>query len=145
MGRATGGGEQSASRRARPPRVVDARELFEQARSLWRGGRIRDAADAYQALLSAHPRDPRAGLAAFELGRLRMDQLGDMPGAVQALERAVALAPGSEFREDAMARLVAATAGAHDLTGCARARDQYLAEYPAGVHRRTVAAACGAR
>jgi hypothetical protein len=65
-----------------------------------------------------------------------------MRGAVQALERAVALAPGSEFREDAMARLVAAHAAAHDGVRCARARDQYLAKFPSGVHRRTVAAAC---
>ena len=135
-----------ASRPARSARAAgDAKELFEQARSLWRDGRIREAADAYQALLSTHPRDPRAGLAAFELGRLRMDRLNDMPGAVQALERAVVLAPGAELREDAMARLVAASAGAHDRAGCERARDQYLGDYPAGVHRRTVAAACGAR
>ena len=96
-----------AARVALAARDTDAKELFEQARRLWRDGHIREAADAYQALLSSHPRDPRAGLAAFELGRLRMDRLGDMPGAVQALERAVALAPGAELREDAMARLVA--------------------------------------
>ena len=88
-----------------------------------------------------HPRDPRAGLAAFELGRLRMDRLGDMPGAVQALEQAVALAPGAELREDALARLVAASAAAHDHAVCTRARARYLTEYPSGVHHRTVSAA----
>ena len=103
------------------------------------------AAEKYQELLDNHPRDPRAGLAAFELGRLRMDRLGDMRGAMQALEQAVALAPGAEFREDALARLVAASAGAHDGPGCTKARDRYLAAYPTGVHRRTVAAACGTR
>jgi hypothetical protein len=41
-----------------------------------------------------------------------------------------------------VARLVAANAAAHDMTACAHARDQYLAEFPSGVHRRTVAAAC---
>ena len=102
---------------------------------------MEDAARTYQALLSAHPRDPRAGLAAFELGRLRMDRLNDMPGAVQALEQAVALAPGAELREDALARLVAAAAAAHDHPRCARARTRYLTEYPAGVHHRTVSAA----
>jgi transmembrane sensor len=127
---------------ARPTHVTGPRELFEQARGQWRRGHIQQAADTYQALLNDFPRDGRAGLAAFELGRLRMDRLGDMRGAVQALERAVALAPGSEFREDAMARLVAAHAGAHDRAGCVRARDQYLTEFPSGVHHRTVAAAC---
>jgi len=117
---------------------------LEQASSLWRAGRVREAAETYQALLSTHPRDPRAGLAAFELGRLRMDRLGDLAGAVKALDRAVALAPSSGFREDALARLVTAHARLIDAAGCRRARDQYLREFPAGVRKRTVAAACGA-
>jgi len=121
--------------------VADAREQFEQARGEWRAGRIDAAAKTYQALLASHPRDPRAGLAAFELGRLRMDRLGDMPGAVQALQQAVALAPGAELREDALARLVAASAAARDHGVCARSRTRYLTEYPTGVHRRTVSAA----
>jgi len=125
-------------RAARKPAVADARELFEQARSLWRAGRIDAAAQTYQTLLAGHPRDPRAGLAAFELGRLRMDRLGDMPGAVRALEQAVTLAPGAELREDALARLVAASAAAHDRSVCRRARDRYLADYAGGVHHRTV-------
>ena len=125
-------------RAARKPAVADARELFEQARSLWRAGRIDAAAQTYQALLAGYPRDPRAGLAAFELGRLRMDRLGDMRGAVRALEQAVALAPGAELREDALARLVAASAAAYDRSVCKRARDRYLANYPGGVHHRTV-------
>ena len=129
--------------RSRPR--ADARALFEQARGQWRAGKIEEAAHTYQALLSAHPRDPRAGLAAFELGRLRMDRLNDMPGAVQALEQAVALAPGAELREDALARLAGASAGAGDRAGCARARERYLTEYPGGVHHRTVAAVCDAR
>lgn len=135
----------SSSSRTRPVHVSDARELFEHARGLWRAGRIRSAAETYQTLLTTYPRDPRAGLAAFELGRLRMDRLGDVPGAVRALEQAVALAPGAELREDALARLAAANAGAHDPNGCARVRDRYLSEYPTGVHRRTVAAVCHAR
>ncbi len=113
-------GKPHAAHGARP--AADARELFEQARGQWRAGHIAEAARMYQALLVSHPRDPRAGLAAFELGRLRMDRLNDMPGAVQALEQAVALAPGAELREDALARLVAASAGAHDRARCTRAR-----------------------
>ena len=120
---------------------ADARALFEQARSAWRAGNMEEAARTYQALLAAHPRDPRAGLAAFELGRLRMDRLGDMPGAVRALQQAVTLAPGAELREDALARLVSASAAAHDRARCTRARTRYLTDYPSGVHHRTVSAA----
>ena len=128
------------SRAARPP-AGDARELFERARSEWRAGRMAEAAKMYQELLASYPRDPRAGLAAFELGRLRMDRLADMPGAVRALQQAVALAPGPELREDALARLVAASAAAHDHAVCARTRARYLTDYPSGVHHRTVSAA----
>jgi TolA-binding protein len=124
-------------------RASDARELLEQASGLWREGRVREAAQAYQTLLSTYPRDPRAGLAAFELGRLRMDRLGDLAGAVRALERAVAQAPGSSFREDALARLVTAYASVHNRAECERARERYLREFPGGVRRRSVAAACG--
>ncbi len=125
-------------------RASDARELLEQASGLFREGRVAEAAQAYQALLSTYPRDARAGLAAFELGRLRMDRLNDAAGAVRAFERAVALAPrSSSFREDALARLTSAYAAVGNSSGCQRSRDRYLDEFPNGVRRRTVAAACG--
>jgi transmembrane sensor len=137
----TSAAKRHAATRSAHPAPADARTLFEQARSEWRAGHIEEAARTYQALLAAHPRDPRAGLAAFELGRLRMDRLSDMPGAIQALEQAVALAPGAELREDALARLVAAASAAHDRSRCTRARTRYLTDYPAGIHHRTVSAA----
>jgi transmembrane sensor len=134
-------GKPHPAARAAHPGPADARTQFEEARGQWRAGKIAEAARTYQALLTAHPHDPRAGLAAFELGRLRMDRLNDLPGAVQALEQAVALAPGAELREDALARLVAAAAAAHDRPRCTRARTRYLTDYPSGVHHRTVSAA----
>ncbi|MFZ5892047.1 MAG: FecR domain-containing protein [Myxococcota bacterium] len=124
-------------------RAASAKELFEQASGLWREGRAAEAAQAYQSFLSTYPRDARAGLAAFELGRLRMDRLSDLPGALRALERAVALAPGSGFREDALARIVTASASLGQVSRCSSARERYLREYPNGVHRQRVAKACG--
>ncbi|HET9930851.1 MAG TPA: FecR domain-containing protein [Polyangiaceae bacterium] len=120
-----------------------ARELFEQASGLWRDGRPAEAAQAYQNLLSTYPRDARAGLAAFELGRLRMDRLGDLPGALKALERALTTAPGSSFREDALARIVRASSTLGNASRCNSAREQYLREFPNGVHRLSVTKACG--
>lgn len=124
--------------------VPTARELFEQASGFWRVGRAQEAADAYQRLVSTYPRDGRAGLAAFELGRLRMDRLGDMRGALRALERALTLAPGSSFREDALARIVHASVALGNASRCSSAREQYLREYPNGVHRLRVTMACRA-
>jgi TolA-binding protein len=120
-----------------------ARELLEEANEYRREGRLAEAARSYESLLARHPNDGRAGLAAFELGRLRMDRLGDLPGAIQALERAMTLAPGSGFREDAMARLVTAYGRSGNNARCTRARDAYLKRYPEGVHRQTVAKQCG--
>ncbi len=118
------------------------RELLDEANALRRAGQLRQAAEAYDSLLKRYPGDPRAGLAAFELGRLRMDSLRDLPGAAQALERAVALAPGSGFREDAIARLVQVYDGLGRNADCSRARDRYLKHYPSGVHRDAVAVRC---
>ena len=123
---------------------VTAAELFESANTARQGGDARGAAAAYEALLRRHPGDARAGLAAFELGRLKMDQLGDTRGAVAALQRAVAGAPGSAFREDALARLVRAYATLGNGEACERTRSAYLETYPNGVHAAAVGRACGA-
>lgn len=133
----------SSSEATRAAHDLTSREMLDAANSARRAGDARGAADAYEQLLKKFPTDGRAGLAAFELGRLRMDRLADMGGAVQPLERAVRLAPGSGFREDAMARLVTAYAAVGRGADCTRARDAYLASYPAGVHRDSVARGCG--
>jgi len=121
---------------------ASARELLDQANWARRSGQTRDAAQAYETLLRRFPNDGRAGLAAFELGRLRMDSLADFAGAAQALERAVALAPGSAFREDALARLTLAYTRLGRHADCARARSRYLTSYPNGVHKDAVSARC---
>ncbi|HVU03585.1 MAG TPA: FecR domain-containing protein [Polyangiaceae bacterium] len=131
-----------ASARARPTDgEPTAQELFERGNAARQSGDARGAATAYEALLRHHPTDARAGLAAFELGRLRMDQLGDLKGATVALERAAAMAPG--FREDALARLVSAYGTLGDQARCEGARSAYLGSHPNGVHAAAVRKACG--
>jgi len=120
-----------------------AQELFETANASRQAGDARGAAASYEALLRRHPSDARAGLSAFELGRLRMDQLGDTRGAVVALQRAVSAAPGSAFREDALARLVRAYATLGNVESCERTRSAYLGSYPSGVHAAAVRKGCG--
>jgi TolA-binding protein len=120
-----------------------AQELFESANAARQAGDARDAAVSYEALLHRYPADARAGLAAFELGRLKMDQLGDPRGAVAALQRAVATAPSSGFREDALARLARAYGTLGKVESCERMRSAYLASYPNGVHAAAVRKACG--
>ncbi len=122
---------------------LDARQLFDQGNAARRRGDAAAAARAYEQLLANHPGDARSGLAAFELGRLRMDRLGDLHGAVAALRRAVTLAPGAGFKEDAMARLVDAYAAMGASDSCEKARKAYLDAFPSGVHAAAVAQKCG--
>jgi len=122
-----------------------ARALLDQGNAARRAGDSRGAANAYQSLLTKYPRDPRAALAAFELGRLRMGPLSDVAGAVRAFQSAAALAPGSAIREDAMAHLVEAYAVSGQTTLCESARDAYLKGYTNGVHAAAVRRQCSAR
>jgi len=126
---------------AAPPTTPGPKELLETANSARLAGRTRDAAQAFDALRTRYRSDPRAGLAAFELGRLRLDALGDPAGAVEAFGDAMALAPAAGFREDAEARRVEALDRMHDGR-CRAARDAYLARYPGGLHATAVGARC---
>jgi TolA-binding protein len=133
----------AARRRAQREAAADAGEMFDHANLARRAGRLEDAAELYAEVVSRYPRDRRASLAAFELGRLRMDSLRDVRGAVKALERALKLDDHGAFAEDALARLVLAEEATGDHAGCSRARSRYLARYPEGVHAQHVAERCG--
>jgi len=130
--------EAPAAGRRPPP--SDPRLLLEQANAARRSGDVEQAAALLETLRVRHPRDPRAALATFELGRLRLDALGDLPGAVQALQQSIALAPTGVFREDAEACLATAYARMRDRPRCEHARQDYLGHYPAGTHTAEVSA-----
>jgi transmembrane sensor len=122
--------------------VEGPRELLARATEARTSGRPRDAALALDTLRKRYRSDSRAGLAAFELGRVRMDALSDPAGAAEAFADAIALAPGAPFREDAEARRVEALDALPDRGRCERVRDAYLARYPTGLHARQVATRC---
>lgn len=136
--------EAEASGRPRGPAARDraAARIFERANLARRAGRMRDAADAYAELLARHPGDARAGLSAFELGRIRMDALGDPRGAIDALERAAAAGAAASFHEDALARMVVAYDAEGRREACRKARERYLDRYPSGVHAHALRARC---
>jgi transmembrane sensor len=70
-----------------------------------------------------HPRDPRAPLAAFTLGRVLLDELGRPREAAQAFAHARALAPQGALAADALAREVEAWSRAGEP---GRAREKAL-------------------
>jgi TolA-binding protein len=122
--------------------VDDASTLFSRASLARRAGRMRDAADGYAELLSRFPSDARAGLSAFELGRIRMDALGDADGAIRALEEALRTGGTASFHEDALARIVIASDALGRRQACRDARARYLARHPNGVHAQVLSARC---
>jgi tetratricopeptide (TPR) repeat protein len=122
--------------------VDDAGALFSRASLARRAGRMRDAADGYAELLARFPADARAGLSAFELGRIRMDALGDPDGAIRALEEALRSAGTASFHEDALARIVIASDALGRRQACRDARARYLARHPNGVHAQVLSARC---
>ena len=135
-------GEQHAEPTSRPV-APGPRELLQSANEARLGGHAREAALAFDTLRRRFREDPRAGLAAFELGRLRFDALGDPRGAAEALADSIALAPNAPFREDAEAQLVEALDQMHDVGQCGAARRAYFARYPnGGLHAASVATHC---
>jgi transmembrane sensor len=89
-------------------------------------------------LLSSHPGDPRAPLAAFTLGRVLLDDLGRPREAADAFARARAASPGGAMAEDALAREVEAWSRAGEAT-MARARaEEYVRRHPKGRREKLV-------
>ena len=133
-----------ASRRGgrRGPAAPDAKSLLDDAQRAIAQGHTTDAARLFDAIRRDHRRDARAGLAAFELGRLRLDALGDPSGAEEAFRDAIRLAREAGLRDDAEARRVEALEKMGSKPACVRARGAYLAAHPSGVHRSEVAARC---
>ncbi len=120
-------------------------KLFRIAEVARAAGHLRDAERAFDTLRRRHRGDARAGLAAFELGRLRLDSLGNPAGAAEALGDAIALSPGAAFREDAEARRVHALHALGNTAACGKARDAYLSRYPSGAHAAIVRTLCSTR
>jgi ferric-dicitrate binding protein FerR (iron transport regulator) len=130
------------TRAAPAPPPLAASQLFEAARTARGAGDVEGAARSYAALLKQYPNDERAGIAALELGRLRMDSQHAYGPAADAFRRAIAAAPNEGVREDAMARLVEALDALRDRDGCSKERQKYLARYPKGVHAAAVEGHC---
>jgi transmembrane sensor len=123
----------------------DAKKLMELADSARLAGRTREAAAALDTLRKRFRGDARAGLAALELGRLRLDSFHDAAGALEAFRDAARLSSSPSVREDALARQAQALEMLGDAAGCQRVRDSYLSRYPRGIHSASIAKRCGGK
>jgi transmembrane sensor len=112
-----------------------AEELFTTADHARAEGRPEDAARTLRELLQQFPHDGRAPLAAFTLGRLLLERLGQPAEAARAFAQARALAGGSSaLAEDALAREADAWRAAGRSGEAARAATLYRTKYPHGTH-----------
>lgn len=83
-------------------------------------------------VIAEHGSDSRAPLAAFTLGGILMQQLGQPREAEAAYARARELSPSSALAEDALARQVEAASRAGDRARAAALAGEYLEHYPSG-------------
>ena len=117
-------------------------DLFQSALLARREGRITDAASGFQNFIHDFVTDERAPVAAFELGRIRMDSMGDARGAVEALRLSLRLDSRAAYREEAQSRLVRALDELGQTAECEKARDSYLSQYPGGAYAQSVKSRC---
>jgi transmembrane sensor len=138
-----------ATESARPPPRTDgsgaahesqaASALFQRAENARLAGRHDEAARLLGEFLRRYPNDPRAGLAAFELGRIRLDAR-DPKGAIEALDQAEGA--GKAFEERVAARRVQALEESGDVQACRAERDAFLRRFPNGAFAATVRRRC---
>jgi transmembrane sensor len=117
-------------------------DLFLEGLEARRSGRPAEAAERFERFVRESRTDARAPIAAFELGRTRMDELRDLKGAAEALKLSLSLSPRGAFREEALSRLVRALDAQGHRDDCVRAQQQYQAAFPSGAYARSVADAC---
>ena len=88
-------------------------------------------------------RDPRAPVAAFTLGRVLLDNMGNAGSAAGAFRRARTLAPGGPLALDAWAREVESLRRSGRAEQAADLAQKYLDQFPNGRHAATMRSIAG--
>jgi transmembrane sensor len=126
-----------ALRKAGPSAVRDdTADLLLAADAARLSGHPAEAVPYLERVLRGHARDPRAGLAAFTLGRVLLDELGRPSEAVDAF--ALARSSGGPLAEDALAREVEALSRAGDVSRSRELALLYRRLYPNGRRAKAV-------
>ena len=120
-------------------RATTASELMQVADVARLSGHPKDAVAPLQRVVTEHHGDPSAPQAAFTLGKVQLDALGQPAAAAAAFEKAIALGLPMALREDAFARRVEAYSKAGNVAGAKTARAAYDDAFPDGRHRAAVA------
>jgi transmembrane sensor len=129
-------GDVGLEREARRARDIDT--LLMLADVARQSGHPEQAAQMLEQAMRKHPRDSRAGLAAFTLGRLELETLGRPARAAEAFNRVISLGEPRSLQEDAHARLVQAHARAGAWEQAREAAARYEQLYPQGYRLQDV-------
>lgn len=136
---AGGGGHAEASQ----AEASQADQLFARTLAARSTRRWSLAADYAAEFLAAYPDDSRAGLMAFELGRMLADHLGRPGAAAAAYAKARKLDPQGDFIEELLVRHAQAAWAANDASQCEKLRDEYLSRFRGGQFTSTIKGSCG--
>ncbi|MBL9037299.1 MAG: hypothetical protein JNG84_02180 [Archangium sp.] len=97
-----------------------------------------EAVATLRKMLDRHARDARAPLAAFTLGRVLLDELGQPTEADDAFALARSLSPTGPLADDALAREVEARSRGGDMSTARQLAEAYLQRLPNGPRARLV-------
>ena len=133
-------GAPAAPAHTTPRRAPDPRPdvLFAHADRARKAGKPDVAVAHLRTLIDRFPTDPHAPVAAFTIGRLLLESLGQPRQAAASFERARVLANGAPVAEDALAREVEAWASAGERALAHRRAELYRQLYPNGSRRGAV-------
>ena len=119
-------------------KTADLEQLLALADVARLSGHPRDAVEPLERAVAEHSNHPGAALAAFTLGRIRIDSLGDAAAADRNFEKAITLGLPQALIEDAYLRLIEARAKAGDRRGAHEAWLTHRKQFPQST-RRTIA------
>ncbi|MDF2696317.1 MAG: hypothetical protein K0S65_4700 [Labilithrix sp.] len=120
------------------PHREDPGELLLEADVARLSGHHGEAIAPLQRIVDGHPRDARAPLAAFTLGRVLLEEVGRPNDAADAFARARALAPDGPLAEDALAREVEAWWRFGDTDRAHARAVEYVRLHPSGTKLKSV-------
>lgn len=135
------GGRMSAA--GSEPLADSPADLLKRANGARVAARPDEAARFYNRIREEYPEDARAGLAAFELARIRLDDLSDPAGALEALRFAEAHGHGGFMAEDAEALEIDAFDRLGKKADCRSARAAFVVSHATSPHLARVLRACG--
>jgi transmembrane sensor len=112
-------------------------ELFQLADVARLSGHPSDAIAPLRTIITDNKKNPKAGLAAYILGRIYLEQLFSYGKAVDAFDEASALGIPEALQEAAAVKTINALLLQQNARGLAGA-EAYLTQYPEGRYRKQV-------